>query len=556
MMHLRDWLKRFRRSRKKPAAHRPKCRLELESLEDRTLLSGAGTGLLGQYFTDETLSHQQTTRIDPTVNFNWTGTSPAAGVASTDFSVRWTGQLQANYTGQSVISTKSDDGVRVYLNGKLIINNWTIHSLTENDASVNLVAGQKYTIEIDYYQHTGGSVMQLFWHNATTPWQVIPTSQLYQPTTNTPAPASTPAPAPKPATPPPVSDWFSQNLHTASLVSLARQLDADGSLSRNDMLAIFKQVESAGALTSTELTDLRTIVSNATLLGMPGYVQNLAGKVVNGNPANADYLGQTLGNLAVGSSATQLTNLVNKWFLGTDLPTVDKSGLTYTSAAGTLFGSAGPVDTNVVQGEVADCYFVAAAADVAFNSPQSIKNDFIDNGDGTFTVEFFHNGTPDFVTVNRYLPTTSNGKLWYAGMGWSVSNTSNVLWVPLLEKAYAQLAEEGWSRTTAKNAYASLADGWEGNVMTQLTGKSMSFATLTSATTTLNAIVSAFQKGKMVCLDSDPVTASNVVPNHIYAVTGYNATTQTFTLYNPWGSTIQLTWSQIAANFDDFTTSV
>lgn len=549
MHQLLNSLKRFRRSAKKSAGQPRKCRLEIETLEERSLLSG--NGLLGQYYAGETLTDLITSRVDPTVNFVWTGNGPVAGIAATDFSVRWTGQLQANFTGETMIYTKSDDGVRVYLNGKLIINDWTLHSLKEDNAQpVNLIAGQKYTIEVDYFQNIGAAAMHLYWANASTPWEIIPTSQLYPPSSSTAA-----SPPKLGAAPTTVSNWFTQNLHDPGIISTLTTVDTNNTLTRNDMLAVFQEVESKGALTSTELTDLQTLVNDASALNMPVYVENLTDKVVYGDPANADYLGKPLGNLAVGSSATQLTDLVGKWFLGTDLPVVTTSAVTYQYAAGTLFGPNGPQYTNVVQGEVDDCYFVGGVSAVAFNSPQAISADFIDNGDGTFTVRFFNNGTPDYVTVNRYLPTTSNGQLWYAGMGWSINNASNVLWVPLLEKAYAQLAEEGWSRPTAKNAYASLDDGWEGDVMTQLTGKNMSFAILTPSATVLNVIVSEFQNGKMVCLDSDVTTSSSVVPNHTYAMLGFNASSQTFTLYNPWGSTVQLTWSQITANFDAFTYS-
>src|SRR5262249_25616108 len=149
-------------------------------------------------------------------------------------------------------------------------------------------------------------------------------------------------------------------------------------------------------------------------------------------------------------------------------PAVNAAGLTYTLVAGTLFG-AGVNFADVKQGEVSDCYFVAALSDIAYRSPATIHNAFIDNGDGTFTVRFLHNGTPDYVTVDKYLPETSAGILWYAGMGWKANNTANKLWAPLLEKAYAQLAESGWSRGPGlANAYASIANGWEGTVIGQV----------------------------------------------------------------------------------------
>ncbi len=104
-------------------------------------------------------------------------------------------------------------------------------------------------------------------------------------------------------------------LQNAALASLVQSLDADGSISRNDMLQIFSSVAANGSVTASEFSDLKTIVSNASKLSMPGYVQILAGDVINGNVANATFQGKTLGNLAAGSAATQLTNLAAKWFL-------------------------------------------------------------------------------------------------------------------------------------------------------------------------------------------------------------------------------------------------
>ena len=113
----------------------------------------------------------------------------------------------------------------------------------------------------------------------------------------------------------------SLGLMDQTLASLVQSLDADGSISRADMMQILRSVAANGTVGATDLADLRTIVgADAAKLNMPSYVQVLASDVVNGNPANAHYQGQALGNLAAGSTATQLNDLVNKWFLGTDLP--------------------------------------------------------------------------------------------------------------------------------------------------------------------------------------------------------------------------------------------
>src|SRR5262249_6713305 len=156
-----------------------------EVLEDRTTPAGTGIGLYGQYYTDQTFSHLALTRIDPAINFTWNNVPPAPGMATTNYSIRWTGQLEALNTRPTMIYTKSDDGVRLIIDGKTVIDNWSDHNLTENATKINLVAGQKYLIELDYHQNTGPAAIQLYW--ASPGWAVIPTSQLYpsQPPTAT-----------------------------------------------------------------------------------------------------------------------------------------------------------------------------------------------------------------------------------------------------------------------------------------------------------------------------------------------------------------------------------
>jgi hypothetical protein len=142
-------------------------------------------------------------------------------------------------------------------------------------------------------------------------------------------------------------------LQDQALAVLVASENADNSISRTDMITTLQTVETynGGVLSSTDFNDLQQILKDATgtkpTLNMPGYVQVLAGDVINGNPANATYLGLSLGNLVVGSSGAKLDKLIDKWFYGTDLPspTLVEYGLypTYdTSTAGSLFGPSGP----------------------------------------------------------------------------------------------------------------------------------------------------------------------------------------------------------------------
>ena len=122
------------------------------------------------------------------------------------------------------------------------------------------------------------------------------------------------------------NDWFSNNMPDSSLQTLARaDFNDDKSITYSDMLGLFAQAESAGPLTSAEMQSLQALVttSGAAAVNMTSSVQNLSYKVVDGDPANAHFQGETLGHLNVGDPATKLQNLVAKWFLGADHPTID-----------------------------------------------------------------------------------------------------------------------------------------------------------------------------------------------------------------------------------------
>jgi hypothetical protein len=147
--------------------------------------AGTGTGLTGRYYNDPGTGSKFTTlvrtRTDATVNFDWLSGSPVPGVVQTNnFSVRWSGQVQAPVTGNYTFSTVSDDGVRVWVNGVLRINNWTDHAPTTNtSAPIALVAGVKYSVVMEYYERGGGAVARLRWAYPGQSTQAIPQSRLF-----------------------------------------------------------------------------------------------------------------------------------------------------------------------------------------------------------------------------------------------------------------------------------------------------------------------------------------------------------------------------------------
>jgi len=142
---------------------------------------GNGTGLLGYYYNNsQNPSGPPTaTRVDPTINFNWNGNSPITGVAGTNWAGEWNGHIQAETTSLYTFYTDSDDGVQLIVNGQTIINDWTQHAPTVDTATFQMTAGQKYTIQIKYFQAGGGSLLSLSWSAPGMAEQIVPTSQLY-----------------------------------------------------------------------------------------------------------------------------------------------------------------------------------------------------------------------------------------------------------------------------------------------------------------------------------------------------------------------------------------
>lgn len=140
-----------------------------------------GKGLLGQYYNGINFETLKLTRIDPTLNFNWGIGSPDELLGVDRFSARWTGKVQAKYSETYTFYTNSDDGVRLWLNGQQLIDNWIPHGLTQDSATITLVEGQQYDIKFDYYEETGSASAGLSWASASQRKEIIPQSQLYEP---------------------------------------------------------------------------------------------------------------------------------------------------------------------------------------------------------------------------------------------------------------------------------------------------------------------------------------------------------------------------------------
>src|SRR5262249_7400503 len=153
---------------------------------------GNGVGLQGAYYsnhfpTNAYVGSPSLVRTDAMVNFNWGNGSPDPLISTDNFTVRWTGTIQPQFNEPYTFYTTTDDGVRLWVNGQLIIDHWVDQGPTEWSGSLSgaFSAQQKYNIEMDYYEHGGGATATLSWSSPSVAKTLIAQSQLY-PTSNQP----------------------------------------------------------------------------------------------------------------------------------------------------------------------------------------------------------------------------------------------------------------------------------------------------------------------------------------------------------------------------------
>ena len=149
--------------------------------EEPAVPSTASGGLLGSYFNTVGLTGTPVLIRPEAVDFDWGTGSPGPGVATDNFSARWSGSVAASTTGSYRFRTVSDDGVRLWINNVLVIDNWTDHAPTTNTSgTVRLVAGQRYAVRLEYYERGGGAVIRLRWLTpGSSTYVAIPGSALY-----------------------------------------------------------------------------------------------------------------------------------------------------------------------------------------------------------------------------------------------------------------------------------------------------------------------------------------------------------------------------------------
>lgn len=125
-------------------------------------------GLWGEYFANTELEGEPVlSRCDKQIDFNWGYEAPHPKLHKANdrniFSIRWTGKLLPPRTGVYHLLLVNNDGIRLYLDDKLKIDNWKKNRLKFNGASVELTAGKKYDLRIEYFFDGGISIIKFGW---------------------------------------------------------------------------------------------------------------------------------------------------------------------------------------------------------------------------------------------------------------------------------------------------------------------------------------------------------------------------------------------------------
>jgi beta-glucosidase len=120
--------------------------------------------LRGEYFDNiELEGTPRAVRPDAKIDFHWTFNAPAAGIPIDWYSVRWTGRLHVPGSGVERIGVQGSDGYRLYLDGKLLIDDWRKQSYRATLIPVTLSPGSTHDLRLEFFEGAGNARIRLVW---------------------------------------------------------------------------------------------------------------------------------------------------------------------------------------------------------------------------------------------------------------------------------------------------------------------------------------------------------------------------------------------------------
>ncbi len=166
-------------------------------------------GLKGEYFDGTNYQRKVLTRMDSQIDFDWEWRStPGPGIGHSFYSVRWTGKLYAPTTGVYRFTATVDDGIRLWVGGKMVMDVWRLNDSRTFQGEISLKAGQYYDFRVDYFNDVHGGSIRLFWvPPKQTTYTVLSSNFLFRPNYQPPKPVvakATPKPVAEKPKPRPV----------------------------------------------------------------------------------------------------------------------------------------------------------------------------------------------------------------------------------------------------------------------------------------------------------------------------------------------------------------
>lgn len=395
--------------------------------------------------------------------------------------------------------------------------------------------------------------------------------------------------------------WTGELKDASFKASIEGALTPSGKLSYSSLVSVMNglidrhKANNNAPISANEFSDLQKLaargdnlfISDSGEAAATDYLSYVFKSMVDSSPANAFYTGgqatrTALGNLAPNTSLANFQKLVDKWLLGGDLPTptaggdtatgtASKTVATYEKSSGTLFLN-GVTPQDVQQGKIGDCYMLASLITVADVKPAALSGMFVSNGTvgGTQTwgVRFYDvDKKAHWVTVNDKLPVRSAGSSELVFGGNADKDLNGEIWVPLVEKAYAQANTLNILPRKEKNglnAYWAIEGGFADPIASFLGGGKVKAYTYQNWNWSGNPFVdqvvidrsrpealknfetlltAAFNSGKLVYIDSDIKTLDAygntlLTPGHAFSIADgdkVSSTNNTTSVYNPWG---------------------
>jgi beta-glucosidase len=149
----------------------------IPAIDAAYLARDGGPGLKGEYFRGRELEGAPVlTRVDPRVDFRWDRFSPTSdlvargefpaerALANDDFSVRWTGQIAPPVSGRYELTVTGDDGFRLDLDGRRVIDEWTTTPRARaRSVALDLEAGRRYDVHLEYFESLRDAEIRLAW---------------------------------------------------------------------------------------------------------------------------------------------------------------------------------------------------------------------------------------------------------------------------------------------------------------------------------------------------------------------------------------------------------